>query len=170
METNLKETKEINDVGVHSDIKWRRHFNLIGWFLMAVGAAIVLVLVFGAGVAVGFKKASFSYRFGENYQQLFGGRRDLLREGNGRGFMNSHGAAGEIISIAGNSIVIKGSDGAEKNILAPDTVAIRANQQDIKFADLKIGESITVIGAPNDQGQIEARLIRIMPPAVPAAH
>lgn len=136
--------------------------------LFIVGAVVILVLVFVVGAAVGFRKASFSERFGENYQRLFVGRRglrDLLREGNGRSFMNTHGAAGEIISIAGDSIMIKGVDGVEKDILASAGAVIRDQRRDIQISDLQVGDFIAAIGAPNEQGQIAAKLIRVIRPA-----
>ncbi len=35
---------------------------------------------------------------------------------------------------------------------------------DIKASDLKVDDSIMVIGSPNDKSEIEARLIRVLPP------
>ena len=52
----------------------------------------------------------------------------------------------------------------EKIILVSDATIIKRFQDTIKLADLKVDDYIVVIGEPNNAGQIEAKLIRLMPP------
>ena len=70
-------------------------FRIGCWSLLAL---IVFLLVFGAGMFVGEKKARFSYRWGENYQRNFAGPRGGFFGNFGReeGLINAHGAFGQI--------------------------------------------------------------------------
>ena len=126
-----------------------------------VMALIILILVFAAGVFVGLEKARFSYRFGENYYNNFERGRHFLPTD--QDFINAHGIAGQIIKITDNDITIKGAEGVEKNIIVSDQTTIRQGFQDIKINDLKIDENVIVIGSPSDKGEIEAKLIRLLP-------
>lgn len=137
--------------------------------LIVIGALIVLLLVFKAGVSVGYRKANFSYRWGENYHRNFAGPRGGFlgdfRPGFGEGpFINAHGTAGSIIKIDGNTIVTKGRDNVEQIVLVKDDTTITRLRTQVQISDLKVDEMIIVIGNPNEAGQIEAKLIRVMPP------
>ncbi len=139
-------------------------FKIVIW---GVAGLIVLLLVFRLGVAVGYRKANFSYRWGENYHRNFGGPRGGFFDGffsDKRDFIESHGVFGQVVKIDGNIIVVKGRDNVEKIVLAKDDTAITRFREDIKLSDLKADDYIVVIGKPNDAGQIEAKLIRVMPP------
>jgi len=137
--------------------------------VIALAAIFVLILAFGAGTMVGFKKANFSYQWGENYHKNFGGPRDgfmpqmmrPLPTLMGGDFIDAHGTAGEILKIDGKSLIVKGDDSTEKTIVVNDKTVIRQGQQDLKFTDLKAGSLIVTIGSPNSDGQIEAKLIRV---------
>jgi len=127
---------------------------------------ILALLVFTIGLTVGFRKASFSYQWGENYHRNFAGPRggffqDLL----GEEFIESHGVFGQIIKIDAATLVIKGRDNVEKIVLVRDDTAIKNPQGDLQLTDLQVNDLIVVIGDPDDQGQILAKLIRVMPPA-----
>ncbi len=126
----------------------QKNFKIIA---IAVGAVILLLLVFKAGVFVGYKKASFSYRWGENYHRNFG-----------KDFINAHGTAGSIIQIDGNTIIVKGNDNVEKTILVSENTVIKKGRETLKVSDLKTDDRVVIIGSPNEQGQIEAKLIRLI--------
>lgn len=135
--------------------------------LIVLGAFIVLLLVFRAGVFVGYKKAQFSYRWGENYHRNFAGPRsgffgDFRRGfGDRGGFINAHGTFGSVIKVDGNTIIVKGRDNVEKTVLVSDNTTINKGRETIKVSDLKVDDRVVIIGSPNDQGQIEAKLIRV---------
>ena len=132
--------------------------------LIAVGCAVMLLLVFKAGMYVGFRKANFSYRWGENYHRNFGGPRGgFFHDFNGRDFIDAHGVAGQIIKIDGSMVVIKGRDNVEKIVSVGDSATIQRMRETIKISDLKIGDYVVVIGEPNNAGQIDAKFIRLMP-------
>lgn len=143
--------------------------------LIIVGSVIMALVIFVAGINVGFHKAKFSCKWGENYERNFMGPRpgmmgpggpmemmgEKFRDFEGKGMRNGHGVAGTIISISDNSIVIKDRDGKENNVTVDDKTTIKRGRDDIKTSDLKNDEEIVVIGRPGDSGVIEADLIRV---------
>lgn len=143
--------------------------------LMGLGCFILIFLIFQAGMFVGYKRAGFSYKFGENYHKMFGGPPPSqmfpvkmfpkdLRRGN---FMDSHGTIGKIIKINLPTFVIEDSYKVEKVVLIKEDTTIMHLREAIKATDLKVDDSVVIIGAPNDQAQIEAKLIRIAPAPAP---
>jgi hypothetical protein len=133
--------------------------------LIGLTGVIILLLVFEIGMMVGFEKADFSYRWGDNYHKNFAGPQGgfLLRDFNGREFIDSHGVFGQIIKIDNSTIVTRGPDQMEKIILVNNKTIINRLRDKIKITDLKLDDFIVVIGIPNNMGQIEARLIRLVP-------
>ena len=129
-----------------------------------IGSIIILLLVFSIGTIVGFKKANFSFRWAENYHRNFGGPRGgFFEDFSGRDFIDANGTFGQIIKIDGSTLVIDGRDNTEKIVLIKDNTIINGFQNNLKLADLKVNDYIVVIGDPNNTGQIEAKLIRLMP-------
>lgn len=134
--------------------------------LIFVAALIVFLLIFKLGVFVGYKKANYSYRWGEFYHRNFAGPRggffqEMKRGFGEKDFINGHGAFGQIIKIDDSTIVIKGESDVEKVIITTDKTKIQSRRETVKASDLKIDDRIVVIGSPNEQGQIEAKLIRL---------
>lgn len=146
--------------------------------VLLLAVFLVLFLTFIAGMNVGFHKARFSYQWGENYQKNFAGPRNgtlhgILRDFGGKDFINSHGAAGRIIKIDSAQsknadsnqtgiIIMKDRDGIEKSVIIDGATSIMRFRKTIKLSDLKNDDAITVIGFPNEQGQIIAKFIRIL--------
>jgi len=143
--------------------------------VLVAGFFLVASVSFAGGVLIGFKKARFSYKWGENYERNFvggplqgpmgmrgdRGSRDMMRGFEGRGFRNAHGIAGNIISIADNKIVIKDRGGQENTISVGDKTLIKRGQDTININDLKNDDRIVVMGKPGDDGTISADLIRV---------
>lgn len=137
-------------------------------FTCLTAALIVFLLIFQAGMIIGHRKASFSCRWEENYMKNFGGPFGKLKghflPGPGdRGFIRAGGVSGQIIKIEGQAITVKDRDGIEKIVIVNDKTEIKKFRDAIKLQDLKTDDLIVVIGEPNSGGQIEARLIRVMP-------
>jgi len=142
---------------------------------LIIGAVILVLVSFAGGVAVGFHKARFSYKFGENYERNFvggpfqggpgmmegWGPRGMMRDFEGRGFRNGHGLSGTIISVANSQIVLKDQNNQENTITVTDKTLIKQGRGTISVNDLKNGERIVVIGSPGDNGTINADLIRV---------
>ena len=148
-----------------------KKYKIITMLLIAV---TVLLLTFNAGMYVGFRKARFSYQWGENYHKNFAGLRGgtlrgILRDFGGKDFIDSHGVSGQILKIDSLTgpgqaeIVIKGQDGVEKIIVIKEDVAVRHFRETIKPSELKVDDYIMVIGSPTSDGKIEAKFIRILP-------
>jgi len=135
--------------------------------LIILAAIVVLVFVFSLGVFVGHEKARFSQRWGENYYRNIMGPGGPGMMDFGRPNFNPHGGLGQIIKIDGSNLIIKDQANVEKIILVTDKTVIIKNDQNIKITDLKVDDKIVAIGRPNDQGQIEPRLIRVLPEQLP---
>jgi hypothetical protein len=131
--------------------------------LYGLGGLIVALAIFNFGMFVGYKKASFSFGWGENYDRNFVGPRRNMMGLEDRYFTNDHGVAGQIIKIDGSDVVIRGKDNTEKMIVVSSDAGIMRFREAIKIGDLKVDDYIVVIGNPNSSGQIEAKLIRVMP-------
>ncbi|MCM2338977.1 MAG: hypothetical protein NDI62_00770 [Burkholderiales bacterium] len=131
-------------------------------FLITLGLIITAILIFSAGVSVGFRKASFGRAWGENYERNFGMRPNkmMFEKDN---FPNSHGAIGKILKIELPNIIVQDKDNTEKIILVKEDTKIQKMMSEIKSTDLLINDFIVTIGSPNEEGQIEAKLIRVMP-------
>ncbi|NTU66912.1 MAG: hypothetical protein HGB08_03240 [Candidatus Moranbacteria bacterium] len=134
-----------------------------------VGVLILMLVSFASGVLVGFKKARFSYSWGENYERNFVGPRmgPGGPMGDPRGMMenrdlrNAHGISGSIVSISDTSLVIKDKDNKENTVAITDMTLIKDGRNDVKIADLKKDERVIVVGNPDDSGVLNADLIRV---------
>lgn len=145
---------------------WKKHFTspVLKWIFLGIVEVIVLLLVFRLGVTIGYRKANFSYRWGENYRRVFGGPAPgtfglFFRTSDG--FMNPHGTSGTVVKVENNTIVMKGSDNVEKTIVVGNNTTIRQSNQLLQLASLKSGDQIVVLGQPDNQGQIDALFIRV---------
>jgi hypothetical protein len=128
-------------------------------------AIVALLLAFKLGTVVGFHKADFSFKWGENYHRNFAGPKEgFFKNLDDRNFMPAHGVFGKIIKIDVGSLIIQGQDNIEKSIYLSNKTIIERFRETIKPQDLKIDDRVVIIGAPSSTGQIEAQFIRIMPP------
>lgn len=151
--------------------------------VIGLGLAAIGLLVFGAGVRVGYHEARFAHSFGDNYDRMFvgphhGGPGDgfgLPFQGHPAG-MNDHGAVGQVVSVALPDIVIAGIDKVEKTVVVSPQTIIRQYRNTATANDIHVGSFVVVIGNPTATGDVAADLIRLMPPppgfattSVPAA-
>lgn len=135
--------------------------------LYGLGIAVIALLIFQAGAVIGYRKADFYSRWGENYHRNFGGPPGGFVRGMGispAALPNSHGTFGQVIKIEPSGFAVESSEGVEKTVIAKDDFLIRRFRDNIGLNDLKAGDFVVVIGDPNNQGQIEAKLIRVLPP------
>ena len=133
------------------------------YILLAIIAAIV---IFQAGVFVGFHKASFDKSWDENYMQNFGPSKTGALGPMPTQFPNAHGTIGKIIKLDDvdqSGLVVEGQDNVEKIILLTSATHIREMRTDIAVSDLKLGDTLIIIGEPNTQGDIVASFIRVLP-------
>src|SRR5579859_4727773 len=113
--------------------------------LCAIGIAIVTLLVFAAGVIVGFSRATYEHAWEENYERNFG-----MRSGHPilENFPNAHGAIGKIISISLPTIIVEDRDNTEKVVVINDDTQIQEMTGSLSSKDLKVDDFVVVIGSP----------------------
>lgn len=135
--------------------------------LIGLGIAIIALIIFQTGVSVGFRKATFGHRFGDNFERNFkdprGGNFAFPGDPSGMSMPSGHGAVGKIVSIALPLVVVAGPDNLEKTLVINEDTEIREFRNAITKDKLQVGNYIIVLGTPNDLGQIEAKLIRLAP-------
>lgn len=151
---------------MYKELKEFTQSNTFRGIIVGIVVAIIALLIFQAGMHVGYRKASFSFRFGDNYYRAFGdqGGPKLFHMPLRGGFIESHGAVGQIVSINLPTFVVADPKGIEKVVLINDSTVIRQFDQDLTPDDLGIDNFTVVLGSPNEDSQIEAKLIRILPP------
>lgn len=152
---------------ISKDFLQTKHFRKV---LFRLGVFIIALLIFQAGMLVGFRKAEFSFRMGDNYYRAFDGDEvngyklpfgmSHLRGG---AFPGSHGAIGQVIKIDLPTLIIEDPKNVEKEVLVSTSTLIKKFRHIIKKEDIKADDFVTVIGSPNDKSQIEAKFIRVIP-------
>ncbi len=136
------------------------------------GVVLVALLSFAVGVRVGLHKALFSTHFGQNYERNFmGGFEEKgtrmmppfgkMMDANDRGVRNPHGVGGKIISIAGDTLVIKDRNDQENSVRVSETTSINRGKETVVLQDLAVGDRLVVVGKPGDDGIIMAELVRV---------
>lgn len=140
-----------------------KRFKTIITIIVALVGALV---IFQVGVFVGYRKAVFSEGLGDNYYRAFSPReKGMMGPGfDGDNVPGGHGAVGKVIKISLPALIVEGPDNIEKQIILTDDTLIRRFKEAVLPADLKVGDYVVVIGSPNKNGQVEAGLIRLLPP------
>ena len=141
------------------------------WVIVGFLASAILALVFSMGMFVGQERAQFSFRWAENYHRNFGGPyKGFMGNFPTMDFTNSHGVFGHIINIDSPSeigkttLIVKDEDNKEKTIIVSSETIILNQSRVVLISDIHVGDTTVIIGSPNTQGQIEARLMRVFPP------
>lgn len=154
--------------------------------LVCIGISLLVLVIFRAGMFFGFQKAEFSSRWAENYHRNFDGPRqggiieniEQRLGGGNRNFIGAHGTSGTILKIdtptavsgqasstdqetQKTTLIIKDQNNTENIVVISDDTVIRAGTETIKTMDLKIDDHIVIIGTPDEQGEIQAKFIRI---------
>ncbi len=137
------------------------------WTTVILAELILLIAVFDLGIHVALHKARYTDSWARNYGKNFGdsrmfGRLPTASPEHDGDFMPAHGLAGTIISLDKNNLTLKSVDNVEKTVLVSASTIIRMNFQNLQAADLKPGQEVVIIGSPNDNGQIDAKIIRII--------
>jgi|AntAceMinimDraft_8_1070364.scaffolds.fasta_scaffold91059_1 hypothetical protein len=137
----------------------------IKWIIIGLAGFVVIVLIFSAGMFVGGMKALFSYRWAEEYHKNFAGPQvgffgDWQWDLPGGDFIESHGIFGEIIELNDSGFVIKGRKNIEMVTMITGDTIIKRGREIIKNG-LEVGDLVVIIGHPDKQGKINAKLIRI---------
>lgn len=131
--------------------------------IIGFALAFTALLIFQAGEAVGYRKATFTHGFGNNFYRGFDERPGRFMVMRGGGPLAAHGATGQIVSINLPTFIVAGPDGVEKIVVVQDDTLVRQPSGDVTANDLKVDDFVVVLGEPNADAHIEARLIRVMP-------
>jgi hypothetical protein len=139
-----------------------------------VGALLIILISFAAGVGVGLRKARYSYQWGQNYERNFmtpgrgmmgnggpGGMMGFVRGMEGGDFRNAHGLSGTVISITDSGLVVKDKDNKENTVAVTSNTIIKDGPNNVKLSDLKQNDQVVVVGKPDNSGVINADLIRV---------
>lgn len=128
--------------------------------VIGLGIAFAVIFIFSFGLIVGQMKANFPYHRGQNHGTRFGVP-PRMAPGGAKGLFRDRGAAGTVIKKTKKTIVVRYPDNAEKIIKISDDTQIIEGREEIKLRDVKIDDRIAVTGQPDDEGRIEANLIRV---------
>ncbi|MBN1585629.1 hypothetical protein JW899_04660 [Candidatus Uhrbacteria bacterium] len=137
--------------------------------LTVLGAAVLALLVFQGGVAVGQKKTEHAYRWNEHYRDSI--VPCLVPTGDmmppppliGPKALGGHGLVGDIIARDSERIILRNRENMEHSVVIDGMTVIRRCQETVRSDSLGIGETVTVIGMPNGRGQTKSSFIRIIP-------
>lgn len=146
----------------------KKNQDILKWLVIGLAGLGAIVLIFSFGVFVGGMKARFSYKWAESYHKNFAGPKAGFL-GDWRGtfplpgeFIEGHGAFGEIIKIDEATLIMESKpQDIEKVIVINDDTLLKKGRATINKDELRVGVQIVVIGSPNGEGQIEAKLIRV---------
>lgn len=141
--------------------------------VITLAILVAILAIFGFGMVAGYEKARFSGRFGDQYQRMFvDGRGKFSVSSRGPGMMampeveslpGGHGAVGEIVNVSLPQIVVAGPDNLERIALIGDDTLIRRFRESASVSDLQAGETVVILGSPDGDGRIQAKLVRILP-------
>lgn len=132
--------------------------------LYILGTLFVLCATFQLGLFVGYHKASFARDWGDHYKRNFGMERpESFRGMMGNTLPGAYGASGKVLAVSLPTFVVEDIHGTEKTIHVSDTTLIRSAMQNASSPAITVDSIVVVLGEPNDAGQLEAKLIRIMP-------
>ncbi len=138
--------------------------------LLGAGSLLVLLLVFQAGLFVGYHKAEAAYRWGESYYQTFGRPHGPMQALERDDLPMAHGMIGTVVKIALPTITLESSDHVERDVVIASSTIIRQFRDTIGAGAIHVGDQIVVFGSPDHAGHIEAALVRLMaPPTSPSS-
>ena len=127
-----------------------------------IAVLILVLLIFKAGVYDGYRKFEFSSRLGNSYYTTFGGPMMM-------GFFHDdipggHGVSGKVIKASPTAIVVEGTDNIEKIVTISADTLVRRARETASTTAVQVNDAVIVIGSPGQNGEIAAKLIRILPP------
>jgi hypothetical protein len=138
--------------------------------MASLGILLAALVIFAAGAFVGYRKADFSYRWSDNYYRDFGGPGSPFNMSHADdNAPTSHGAFGKIVAVNLPSFAVQGPDEAEKVVIIDSQTIIRSFHNQATTTDIQPGQFVVVIGEPDDNGQIQASLVRIVPSPSPTS-
>jgi hypothetical protein len=161
--TNNSSPEKLPEPPAENGHQYSIHSKTFKWAVFIIAGFIMLIGAFTLGIRVGFHEAHFTETWEKGYSANFGVPGDMpIKRSPQDPFLNAYGISGTILTVNGNNLTLKDSDNTEKVVVMSAGTSIRLNFSTLKPADLKTNQSIIVIGQPNEQGQIDAKFIRIL--------
>lgn len=135
---------------------------------IALGVVAVLILMcvsFLAGAKCSERRMRHFSNWSNHYPDMMLPHRGMrVMEFRGRPPMPlPNGVFGRVLSATGTNLIIEGRDHFEQNVLINASTTIRTERGTASIADIQPEMEVGVFGMPNEQGQIDARLIRLFP-------
>lgn len=122
------------------------------------------ILILQLGIKVGFSKASYFFKYSDSYYKNIKGAPAMPLGFEDNDLPKSHGAIGRILQIAFPNLIIEDNDGLEKIVVLDNGTIIKKFGQNASTSDITANDYAIVIGSPNERSEINAKLIRILPP------
>ena len=131
-----------------------------------------IIFVFHIGEEFGYKKAELMDQVSGNYYKTFGPG-DPRKTGP-LGYLfddqtGTHGVAGKVANVTAGKIVVEDNEGIEKTVTTDSDTIIKKQRNTISINDIQPDDFIVVIGSPNANGEIDAKIIRVVPPPITQA-
>lgn len=130
---------------------------------IALGAAaglLVLATAFGGGVLAGLSRSHAGYGWGGRHGQRGAFHRPM-------GWMQNYPVgqafSGQITALSSSSLSLRGNDGTTRTVLVDSQTTIQQGGATAALTSLKVNNIVLVFGTANNQGQVHANLIRLLP-------
>jgi hypothetical protein len=132
-----------------------------------IPALVTLILVLGAfwvGMAIGERRARHFSGWCDGYRRAFMpmGRERLPFPS--PHLPNTHGVFGRVLSLSEQGLIIQGNNDIEQSVLVTSSTAIRMGNRTASLQDIHPMDQVSVFGMSNNKGEIEAKLVRLLPP------
>ena len=135
--------------------------------IRVLSVVLALAVVFWIGMVVGYRKAEFSYHFSDRYFRVFGGQNNsrfgIVGMMNTDDLIGGHGTVGKVVSVNLPTIVVSDRNGVEQTVTVKDDTTFRSARSMVASTTVTAGDSVVIIGNPDSNGRIVAKLVRIMP-------
>lgn len=132
--------------------------------LVVVCILLVLILVFWAGSAVGYRQADFAFRWDRHYGDMFMGPGSPFGMRPMRGeIFQANGASGTIVAVNLPFIAVQSPNQTEKVLVVGTSTIIRIAHAVGSTTDMRVGAIVTAVGTPDAQGRIIVSFMRVMP-------
>lgn len=133
----------------------------------AVGSIVVLAFIlaiFQAGVYLGYHRAIFSAHLGDNYVRTFEGASstDMWMRMQHRDLPGGYGTVGKVVKTSTSTIIVAAPNNVEETVQINSDTIIRQFRDAATTTNIMVGDTVVVIGSPSSNGEIGAKLIRIL--------
>ena len=125
-----------------------------------IAIMVIALLVFHAGVVFGMRHTAHSrHGMGHGFRSpFFLGRFALPHDF----ISNTHGAVGTVSAVTLPTLTMETREGTSQTILISTSTIIRHWGEGTSTETISVGNQIVVLGEPNGQGRINAKIIRIL--------